>query len=104
MSLNDVLRKCQTMIELQAQKHGISVAFPQSDIRCIVEADRIRVKQVLINLLSNAIKYTQAGGKVDVEYIAYPGGCTERQCHGARYRKRPGGRILPLSHQADQSA
>ncbi len=30
----------------------------------VVEADKDRVRQVLLNLLSNAIKYTPAGGKI----------------------------------------
>jgi signal transduction histidine kinase/AmiR/NasT family two-component response regulator len=70
VSLTDVMRECQDMIEPQAKKRGISVAFPQFEIRYFVRADRTRVKQVLINLLSNAIKYNKAGGTVSVDYIA----------------------------------
>ena len=50
------------MIEPQAQKRGISMTFPRFDIPYFVNADRTRVKQVLINLLSNAIKYNQERG------------------------------------------
>ena len=32
-----------------------------------VEADRLRIKQVLVNLLSNAIKFTPEGGRIRVE-------------------------------------
>ena len=66
MSLNDVMRECQAMIEPQALKSGIRVTFPEFDIPSFVHADRIRMKQVLINLLSNAIKYNRAQGAVDV--------------------------------------
>jgi PAS domain S-box-containing protein len=66
ISLADVVRECQAMIEPQAQKRGIGVAFPQSEIPYFVEADRTRVKQVLINLLSNGIKYNKVGGTVEV--------------------------------------
>jgi PAS domain S-box-containing protein len=66
VSLAEVMNECQAMIEPQAQKRGIGVAFPQSEIRYFVKADRTRVKQVLINLLSNAIKYNRAGGTVEV--------------------------------------
>jgi len=48
VSLIDVMRECQAMIEPQAQQSGI------------------RVKQVLINLLSNAIKYNREQGTVEV--------------------------------------
>ncbi len=70
ISLADVMRECQAMIEPQAQKRGISVAFPQSEMPYFVKADRTRVKQVLINLLSNAIKYNRADGTVVVDCIA----------------------------------
>jgi CheY-like chemotaxis protein len=57
------------MIEPQAQKRGISVAFPRFDIPYFVQADRTRVKQVFINLLSNAIKYNKVGGTVVVDHV-----------------------------------
>ncbi len=66
VSLVEVMLECQAMIEAQAQKRGIQMTFPQFDNRWFVNADRTRVKQVLINLLSNAIKYNRAGGAVEV--------------------------------------
>jgi len=42
------------------------MVFPQIDIPCFVQADRTRLKQVLINLLSNAIKYNRERGTVEV--------------------------------------
>jgi CheY-like chemotaxis protein len=69
ISLAEVMRECQAMIEPQAQKRGISVAFPQFEILYFVKADRTRMKQILINLLSNAIKYNKVGGTVVVDYI-----------------------------------
>jgi signal transduction histidine kinase/CheY-like chemotaxis protein len=70
ISLSEVMRECQAMIEPQAQKRGISVAFHHIEVRYFVEADRTRVKQVLINLLSNSIKYNKSGGTVVVDCIA----------------------------------
>ena len=67
VSLADVMLECQSMIEPQAQKRGIRVAFPQFDTPIFVKADRMRTKQVLINLLSNAIKYNTVDGKVSVD-------------------------------------
>jgi len=68
VSLADVMLECQTMIEPQAQQRGIRVSFPQLEIPLFVEADRTRVKQVLINLLSNAIKYNRPDGRVVVDW------------------------------------
>ncbi len=70
MSLGEVMLDCQTMIEPQAQKYGITMSFCQLESPCFVLADRTRVKQILINLLSNAIKYNHAGGAVIVECAA----------------------------------
>jgi signal transduction histidine kinase len=67
MSLTDVLRDCQAMIEPQAQKRGVGMTFPQLDNLFFIHADRTRVKQIMINLLSNAIKYNRAGGAVIVQ-------------------------------------
>jgi PAS domain S-box-containing protein len=69
ISLAEVMQECRAMIEPQAQKRGISVAFPHFEMPCYVQADRTRVKQVFINLLSNAIKYNKVGGTVVVEHI-----------------------------------
>src|SRR5665647_1009681 len=63
------MHECEAMIGPQAQKRGISVAFPKFEVPCFVNADRTRVKQVLINLLSNAIKYNKVGGTVVVDGI-----------------------------------
>jgi len=67
-SLTDVVRECHAMIEPQAQKRGIRVTFSPLDIPYFVNADRTRLKQVLINLLSNAVKYNREGGSILVEY------------------------------------
>jgi PAS domain S-box-containing protein len=66
VSLVEVMRECQAMIEPQVLKSGIRMTFPQLDISPFVHADRIRLKQVLINLLSNATKYNRAQGAVEV--------------------------------------
>ncbi len=66
--LCEIMSECQAMIEPQAQKRSVTMTFPHFDAPCFVEADRTRLKQVLINLLSNAIKYGRTGGTVAVDY------------------------------------
>jgi len=68
-SLADVILECQGMIEPQAQSRGIRMTFPPFAVPRFVQADRTRLKQVLINLLSNAIKYNRAGGTVVVDCV-----------------------------------
>jgi PAS domain S-box-containing protein len=67
VSLAEVMLECRAMIEPQAQKREIVMTFPQFEIAQFVQADRTRVKQVLINLLFNAIKYNKPGGAVTAE-------------------------------------
>ena len=88
VSLADVMLECQSMIEPQASKRSIRMSFPGFDHPCFVNADRTRVKQVLINLLSNAIKYNQTEGSVIVEYAACPP-------HGIRVSIKDTGAGLP---------
>ena len=72
VSLVEVLLECRAMIEPQAQKRGLSMTFPRFEIPYFVQADRTRVKQVLINLLFNAIKYNKPTGAIAVEYTLSP--------------------------------
>ena len=72
--LAEVMLECQAMIEPQGQKRGIRMTFPPSDMPYFIDADRTRLKQVLINLLSNAIKYNRAGGTVAVNCSVIKGG------------------------------
>ena len=72
MSLTDVVRECQAMIDPLAQARDIRVNFSNSEVPCFVMADRTRVRQVLVNLLSNAIKYNKEGGTVELDYTATP--------------------------------
>jgi signal transduction histidine kinase/CheY-like chemotaxis protein len=73
MSMADVLDDCRALIAPQAQRSGIAVGFAALDGPCLVRADPMRTKQVLINLLTNAIKYNRPGGRVDVRCTAPAG-------------------------------
>ena len=74
VALGEVLQECQGLIDGQAQKRGLTLSFPMVDCHCYVQADRTRLKQVLINLLSNAVKYNRTGGTVAVSCLQTPSG------------------------------
>jgi len=69
VSLVEVMLECRAMIEPQAHKRGIGMSFPRFDTPSFVNADRMRVKQVLINLLFNAVKYNRPEGLVVVDCL-----------------------------------
>ena len=87
-ALSEVLSECEAMIDPQAKKVGIVMAFPRSEIPYFVLADRTRLKQVIINLLSNAIKYNQAQGTVIVD-------CAETMPGRVRVSVKDSGAGLP---------
>jgi signal transduction histidine kinase/CheY-like chemotaxis protein len=70
VGLAEVLAECRSMIEPLAAARGIRVQFPEN-AAALVQADRTRLKQVLLNLLSNAVKYNREGGTVSVECAAH---------------------------------
>jgi signal transduction histidine kinase/ActR/RegA family two-component response regulator len=88
MSLDEVMLECQTMMEPQAHKYGVTLSFVPLAKSCFVHADRTRVKQILLNLLTNAIKYNRAGGTVVVE-------CALRSAERIRINVRDTGAGLP---------
>ena len=74
LSVAELLGSCQALISPQAERRGIRISFPQVEPSCLVQADPVRTKQVLINLLTNAIKYNRAAGQVTVRCTSPPGG------------------------------
>ncbi|UGQ45790.1 ATP-binding protein [Massilia endophytica] len=66
VEMQDILAECRTMMEPLAAQRGIRILFPEH-CQTAVQADRTRLKQILLNLLSNAIKYNREGGAVVVD-------------------------------------
>ncbi|HEX9908033.1 MAG TPA: GAF domain-containing sensor histidine kinase [Thermoplasmata archaeon] len=62
MVTREVLRDLEH--EVANNKHIVTVLFGNS--LPIVQADRLRIHDVVENLLSNAVKYTNPGGKIDI--------------------------------------
>jgi two-component system, chemotaxis family, CheB/CheR fusion protein len=49
---------------IEQRKHELLLSFKSADLR--LEADPVRLEQILVNLLTNAAKYTPAGGSIDL--------------------------------------
>jgi signal transduction histidine kinase len=66
VELREVLEECHALTRTASALRGIRLVFPlETALR--VNADRTRLKQVLLNLLSNAVKYNRDHGAVIVE-------------------------------------
>lgn len=66
VSAASIIKDAVSTISVLAQKKGIAVETGMGDME--IQADPIRLKQILLNLLSNAVKFTDKGGiRVSVE-------------------------------------
>ncbi|MBI5297574.1 MAG: GAF domain-containing protein [Chloroflexi bacterium] len=63
-SLADLLYECKDVMSSKADEEHIQVRVESPEGLPILEADRDKIKQVLLNLLSNAIKYNRPNGSV----------------------------------------
>jgi signal transduction histidine kinase/CheY-like chemotaxis protein len=65
-SVRDALETGLCLVRERAVEHGIVLDLQIGTEVSVVEADELRLKQVLLNLLSNAVKFTGDGGRVEV--------------------------------------
>ncbi|WP_082616013.1 PAS domain S-box protein [Massilia sp. Root418] len=66
VGLDELLQEANRMVEVAANKRGIRIIMsPVGELH--VQADRTRLKQIVLNLLSNAIKYNRETGVVVVD-------------------------------------
>jgi signal transduction histidine kinase/HAMP domain-containing protein len=73
-----VMRAAVRIVHEKARDADISLTTDIGENLPTVEADTVRLRQVLLNLLSNAIKFTSAGGTVSAEVKRHPDGVALR--------------------------
>jgi len=64
--IRQVLEESVEVMQFQADARGISINLQTSPDPLVLNADRDKVKQVMLNLLNNAIKYNHPGGSVTI--------------------------------------
>jgi signal transduction histidine kinase len=66
LDVTKVITEAVSIIAKKADSARVQIGI-DIDARCPrIEADRLRMRQVLLNLLTNAVKFTPAGGSVEV--------------------------------------
>ena len=66
LDLRSLLTEALDDHEQHARQAGLQLDAHIDSGICIVNADRVRLRQIIDNLLSNAIKFTPAGGSVEL--------------------------------------
>ncbi|MCL4562205.1 MAG: GAF domain-containing sensor histidine kinase [Chloroflexi bacterium] len=64
--LPTLLSECRSVLEHRANESQVKLLIHLPANLPVLEADRDRLKQVVLNLLSNAIKYNRSGGEIEV--------------------------------------
>ncbi len=64
-ALAPLVEQTLPLVAVLAQRHDVRVSSGTLDYR--VQADPLRLRQVLLNLLSNAVKYNRPGGQVRID-------------------------------------
>jgi two-component system phosphate regulon sensor histidine kinase PhoR len=65
--INDLIKEVFEAMEIKAKKHNIKLIFKQKyDELTLVNADREKIRQVLVNLIDNSFKYGNEEGSTSV--------------------------------------
>jgi signal transduction histidine kinase/CheY-like chemotaxis protein len=67
VELQRVMRRCMAVVEplMKSRGHTFTASIPPEPLW--LEADPVRLEQIVVNILNNAAKYTENGGKVDLQ-------------------------------------
>jgi signal transduction histidine kinase/DNA-binding response OmpR family regulator len=68
-AVRESLEYCLSMVRERALKERIMVSLEVDPQVGMLDADRLRFRQVVLNLLSNAVKFTPEGGRVGVRAL-----------------------------------
>jgi signal transduction histidine kinase len=66
-NITDLIYECKDILNSKAEEDQIQIRIEARDGLPMFEADRDKIKQVVLNLLSNAIKYNRAKGSVTID-------------------------------------
>jgi len=65
--INDLIKEVMESMEIKARQHNIRLIFKQKyDEPILVNADREKIRQVLVNLIDNSLKYGNEEGNTSI--------------------------------------
>lgn len=70
-NIMDLLHECSDVMSSKAEEDHIQIRVIEPEGPTLLEADRDKIKQVILNLLSNAIKYNRPNGSIILKTDAH---------------------------------
>ena len=70
-SISDLLYECKDVMTSKADEEHLQIRVEPAEDLPVLEADRDKIKQVLLNLISNAIKYNRPHGSITLRAEAH---------------------------------
>lgn len=71
VSIAQLVRECMGLMQPLAAQRQVEL-IAKVNCGCAIQADRLRLRQILLNLLSNAIKYNHDGGSAEIVCHSIP--------------------------------
>ncbi len=104
VKIDEIIAEALLELNSMAVEKGIEITEQYPSSLPVVEADGLRIKQVIINLVGNAIKFSYDDGKILVK-VDVDGDDLLVQVidHGIGISKKSAGRIFERFHQVDGS-
>jgi len=69
----DLLHECRDVVASKAEEENIQIRVIEPDGPTMLDADRNKIKQIILNLLSNALKYNRPNGSIILKAVSSEG-------------------------------